>query len=142
MRDRKSEALEAEFLEEKIGHAYFEAIRELDLASCRIREIEGLSGQKFRCLSYLNLDHNQLTGGGLAGLTQLPHLSVLRLNHNRISDLLPGCIAAPEGAKGCVIVAVCVRDCGCVAVRDCAWMVVRNACILRADDWLCAAATM
>lgn len=97
-RERYSGRLTAEFLEEKIGHAYFEAIRELDLASCRIREIEGLSGQKFRCLTYLNLDHNQLTGSGLAGLTQLPHLSVLRLNHNRIADLLPGCVAADEDA--------------------------------------------
>lgn len=41
-RDRFSGRLTAEFLEEKIGHTYFEAIRELDLAQCRIREIEGL----------------------------------------------------------------------------------------------------
>ena len=102
-RERYSGRLTAEFLEEKIGHAYFEAIRELDLASCRIREIEGLSGDKFRCLSYLNLNHNQLTGSGLSGLTQLPHLSVLRLNHNRLSDLLPGLRAvdpAKDGAGG------------------------------------------
>ena len=132
-RERYSGRLTAEFLEEKIGHAYFEAIRELDLASCRIREIEGLSGQKFRCLSYLNLDHNQLTGGGLAGLTQLPHLSVLRLNHNRISDLLPGCIAAPEGAKGCVIVAV--WRCMAVCVAVCVWLcVILASCVLTSGD--------
>lgn len=41
-KDKYSGRLTAEFLEEKIGHSYFEAIRELDLASCRIREIETL----------------------------------------------------------------------------------------------------
>lgn len=54
-------------------------------------------------MSYLNLDHNQLTGSGLGGLTQLPHLSVLRLNHNRISSLLPECTAVEPIAPGSAV---------------------------------------
>ena len=84
-REKYSGKLTAEFLAEKIGHKYFEHIRELDLSSCRIREIEHLSGQEFSNLRELNLDNNMLTSIG--GLHKLDKLTVLRLNHNRIRKL-------------------------------------------------------
>ena len=117
-REKYSGRLTAEFLEDKMGEVpatvrhvssadicvyglvftgkkLSESIRELDLASCRIKEIEPLSPVTFRCLSFLNLDHNNLTGRGLAGLRNLPHLSVIRLNHNKITSLVPALI--PQG---------------------------------------------
>ena len=84
-REKYSGKLTAEFLAEKIGHKYFEHIRELDLSSCRIREIEHLSGDEFSNLRELNLDNNMLTS--IAGLHKLNKLTVLRLNHNRIRNL-------------------------------------------------------
>ena len=84
-REKYSGKLTAEFLAEKIGHKYFEHIRELDLSSCRIREIEHLSGDEFSNLRELNLDNNMLTSIG--GLHRLDKLTVLRLNHNRIRKL-------------------------------------------------------
>ena len=86
-REKYSGKLTSEFLAEKIGHKYFEHIRELDLSSCRIREIENLSGAEFSNLRELNLDNNMLTSIG--GLDNLQNLTVLRLNHNRIRELLP-----------------------------------------------------
>lgn len=41
-REQYSGKLTAEFLADKIGHKYFEHIRELDLSSCRVRLIEAL----------------------------------------------------------------------------------------------------
>ena len=71
-REKYSGKLTAEFLAEKIGHKYFEHIRELDLSSCRIREIEHLSGDEFSNLRELNLDNNMLTSiGGLHRLDKL-----------------------------------------------------------------------
>jgi hypothetical protein len=46
-KDVYSGRLTIELLEEKIGHAHFETIRELDVSSCRIREIEAL-----KCVAY------------------------------------------------------------------------------------------
>ena len=66
----------------KIGHKYFEHIRELDLSSCRIREIEHLSGEEFSNLRELNLDNNMLTN--IDGLHALWKLQILRMNHNRV----------------------------------------------------------
>eukprot|EP00949_MAST-11_sp_MAST-11-sp1_P004981 g4981.t1 len=84
-RAKYSGKLTSEFLAEKIGHKYFEHIRELDLSSCRIREIEHLSGDEFSNLRELNLDNNMLTS--VRGLHRLFKLNVLRLNHNRIREL-------------------------------------------------------
>ena len=84
-REKYSGKLTAEFLSEKIGHKYFEHIRELDLSSCRIREIEHLSGEEFSNLRELNLDNNMLTD--VNGLHALWKLQILRMNHNRINSL-------------------------------------------------------
>eukprot|EP00945_MAST-04E_sp_MAST-4E-sp1_P005291 g5291.t1 len=84
-REKYSGKLTAEFLSEKIGHKYFEHIRELDLSSCRIREIEHLSGEEFSNLRELNLDNNMLTN--INGLHALWKLQILRMNHNRINEL-------------------------------------------------------
>ena len=88
--------LTAEFLLEKIGHKYFEHIRELDLSSCRIREIERLSGKEFSNLTELNLNHNVVIS--LDGLHDLPSLTVLRLNNNKIRALdTTSASQAPQG---------------------------------------------
>ncbi len=58
------------------------------------------SCRTFRCLSYLNLDHNDLSGQGIVGLRDLPHLSVLRLNSNRVTSLLPALDSADGGPGG------------------------------------------
>ena len=84
-REKYSGKLTAEFLSEKIGHKYFEHIRELDLSSCRIREIEHLSGEEFSNLRELNLDNNMLTN--IDGLHALWKLQILRMNHNRVREL-------------------------------------------------------
>jgi Leucine-rich repeat (LRR) protein len=84
-RDRYSGKLTTDFLIEKLGHYKFDNIRELELASCRVREIEQLSGEHFPNLRELNLDNNFITS--VNGLHALPHLVVLRLNHNRIESL-------------------------------------------------------
>jgi Leucine-rich repeat (LRR) protein len=86
-RERYSGKLTFDFLTEKLGHSEFEQVRELELASCRLREIVDLSGQEFHLLRELNLDNNFLQS--VSGLSSLPNLLVLRLNHNRIETLYP-----------------------------------------------------
>ena len=66
---------------------YFEHIRELDLSSCRVREIVNLNGDEFVNLRELNLDNNML--GSMRGLCRLFNLTVLRLNHNHITEFVP-----------------------------------------------------
>ena len=55
------------------------------------RYIESLSGTDFSNLVELNLDNNLLTN--LQGLECLEKLTVLRLNHNRLSSFDPGNMA-------------------------------------------------
>eukprot|EP01029_Cantina_marsupialis_P011755 TRINITY_DN26150_c0_g1_i1.p1 TRINITY_DN26150_c0_g1~~TRINITY_DN26150_c0_g1_i1.p1 ORF type:complete len:1335 (+),score=239.95 TRINITY_DN26150_c0_g1_i1:107-4111(+) len=86
-RDKYCGKLTKEFLVDKIGTVYFERIHELDLNSCKIREIETLTGNDFTVLRELNLDQNLLTN--ISGLEALSNLTVLRLSYNRIETLIP-----------------------------------------------------
>ena len=76
-RDLYAGKLTLDFLHEKIGHQFFEHIRELDLSSCRIRDIEKLTGEEFSNIHELNLSNNLMVH--LAGL--------FRLNGLKVSDL-------------------------------------------------------
>ena len=52
-----------------------------------MREIVNLNGDEFVNLRELNLDNNML--GSMRGLCRLFNLTVLRLNHNRITEFVP-----------------------------------------------------
>ena len=78
--------LTIEFVVERVGHSFLEHVRELNLAASRVRDVgEVLKEQHFPSLKEVNLDNNQLSD--LSGLADLPQLSLLRLNHNRIENL-------------------------------------------------------
>jgi Leucine-rich repeat (LRR) protein len=78
--------LTIEFVVERVGHSFLEHVRELNLAASRVRDVgEVLKEKHFPSLKEVNLDNNQLTD--LSGLQDLPQLSLLRLNHNRIEHL-------------------------------------------------------
>uniref|UniRef100_A0A7S4J9U1 U2A'/phosphoprotein 32 family A C-terminal domain-containing protein n=1 Tax=Guillardia theta TaxID=55529 RepID=A0A7S4J9U1_GUITH len=80
--------LSEEFLVDRLGHSSFGHVSELDLASCKIRDTaDCITGAFFPNLRILNLDNNLITD--LTGIADLSSLSVLRLNHNRIENLLP-----------------------------------------------------
>eukprot|EP00736_Rhodelphis_marinus_P010350 Rmarinus@m.14060 len=88
-REKYSGKLTHEFLVDKIGHGFFEHVRELDISGCRIREVgQCLSPESFTNLREVNLDNNNMSS--LSGLSQLRNLVVLRLNHNRISTIGDG----------------------------------------------------
>ncbi|KAJ3285947.1 Leucine-rich repeat-containing protein 9 [Borealophlyctis nickersoniae] len=90
--------LTIELLGEKIGHFAFKNISELDLRSCRIREIDCFAGFDFRNLRRLNFDNNLLTNiDCFAGLSGLRSLS---LNGNRIERLLSTDSPAPVVGNG------------------------------------------
>ncbi|KAJ3035656.1 Leucine-rich repeat-containing protein 9 [Rhizophlyctis rosea] len=90
--------LTIELLGEKIGHFAFKNISELDLRSCRIREIDCFAGLDFRNLRRLNFDNNLLTNiDCFVGLTGLKSLS---LNGNRIERLLSTDAPAPMIVSG------------------------------------------
>lgn len=83
-KSKYSGKLTTEFLIEKIGEQH-PRVQDLELSSCRIREIESLHGDKFLCLKELNLEHNFIVDVG--GLNKLPNLHILRLSHNKIERL-------------------------------------------------------
>eukprot|EP00941_MAST-03F_sp_MAST-3F-sp1_P003667 g3667.t1 len=107
-RETFSGKLTVEFLTEKLGHKRFAHIRELDLSSCRIRFIESLNGKDFRNLVELNLDNNLLTS--LNGLECLDQLTVLRLNHNRLSSFDSSKIQKTKEEEGKEIVNISTSD--------------------------------
>ncbi|RKO93872.1 hypothetical protein BDK51DRAFT_18137 [Blyttiomyces helicus] len=85
--------LTIELLGEKIGHFTFKSISELDLRSCKIREIDCFANFDFRNLRKLNFDNNLLVSiDCFVGLTGLRTLS---LNNNRIERLLSTDLPAP-----------------------------------------------
>jgi Leucine-rich repeat (LRR) protein len=90
--------LTLEFIAEKCGGSNFERLQELDLSSCRIRELGTIHGKSFPNLRDLNLENNQI--GDILGLDALPKLRILNLNRNRIERLLlnPNAAAVPEAA--------------------------------------------
>ncbi|KAH9154748.1 hypothetical protein AeRB84_003209 [Aphanomyces euteiches] len=90
--------LTTDFLVEKIGHA-FNRIQEMELSSCRIREIGSLHGDVFVNLRDLNLENNLISD--ISGLEKLPKLRVLNLSSNKIDRLTSagpgtGILACPK----------------------------------------------
>ena len=81
-KERYAGRLTTDALVEKIGHNFWEHVRELDLSRSKIRELEGLDGSEFCNLRELNLDSNLLVDAN--ALPKLPALAVLRCNHNLI----------------------------------------------------------
>jgi hypothetical protein len=86
-KQKYSGKLSMEFLVEKCGGVPLDRIQELDLSSCRIRDI-GLfiTGKIFFNLRELNLENNHITD--INGLESLPKLRTLNLNRNRIERLI------------------------------------------------------
>ena len=77
--------LTRETVTEKVGHAFFEHMREVNLVSLKLKDVEILTSKEFHGLRELNLDNNVLTN--LCSLSGLVNLSVLRCNYNRIERL-------------------------------------------------------
>lgn len=77
-------------------------IQEMDLSSCRIREIGSIPGKIFTNVRELNLENNQISD--ICGLETLPKLRILNLNRNRVDKLLPtsssSTYTAPEELEG------------------------------------------
>eukprot|EP01083_Nonionella_stella_P000006 14_1 len=82
-KDRYDGRLTDEFIEDKIGHRYFEHVRELDLSGSRIRLLDNLSPKRLANLRELNLERNNISD--ISALFVLRSLVVLRLAHNKIS---------------------------------------------------------
>ncbi|KAF0688537.1 Aste57867_19853 [Aphanomyces stellatus] len=90
--------LTTDFLIEKIGHA-FNRIQEMELSSCRIREIGSLHGDVFINLKDLNLENNLISD--ISGLEKLTKLRVLNLSNNKLEQLAnvgpgTGVLACPK----------------------------------------------
>uniref|UniRef100_A0A2C9KQC8 Uncharacterized protein n=1 Tax=Biomphalaria glabrata TaxID=6526 RepID=A0A2C9KQC8_BIOGL len=79
--------LTVDYVAEKLGHASFSEIRELDLPNNAIRVVDLGTGELFINLRSVNLEHNNLQS--FAGLIYLVNLRVLCLNHNHIECILP-----------------------------------------------------
>lgn len=77
-------------------------IQDMDLSSCRIREIGSIPGKVFTNVRELNLENNQISD--IFGLESLPKLRILNLNRNRIEKLLPtsssSTFTVPEEVEG------------------------------------------
>uniref|UniRef100_A0A3B3TFY9 Leucine rich repeat containing 9 n=1 Tax=Paramormyrops kingsleyae TaxID=1676925 RepID=A0A3B3TFY9_9TELE len=72
---------------EKLGHANYSQISELDLQGSSIRTVDLAPFHLFRSLRSINLMHNNLTS--FSGLIYLPRIKVLYLDYNRIESILP-----------------------------------------------------
>ena len=70
-KERYAGRLTVDALVEKVGHNFWEHVRELDLSRSKIRELEGLQGAEFVNLRELNLDSNLLRSSP----PYLPHIS-------------------------------------------------------------------
>ena len=97
-KERYAGRLTVDALVEKVGHNFWEHVRELDLSRSKIRELEGLQGAEFVNLRELNLDSNLLAAA--ADLPRLPALAVLRLNHNLIATPTADRLSPPVGGGG------------------------------------------
>jgi len=101
-REQYSGKLTMDFLEDRLAGRNFDTIRELDLSSGRIKDMEVLPGDKFCNLDIVDLRNNSLTGHGVQGLRDLPKLRVLRLGQNKVHSLLPAvekCSRRPSAAS-------------------------------------------
>ncbi|GMI15843.1 hypothetical protein TrVE_jg5650 [Triparma verrucosa] len=94
--------LTRETIVDKVGHSFFEHVRELNLCQLKLKDVQVLSGQEFKGLREINLDNNLLVN--LSTLSGLVNLSVLRLNYNRVESagVLGGGEEGGEGTGGIV----------------------------------------
>ncbi|XP_077999840.1 leucine-rich repeat-containing protein 9-like isoform X2 [Glandiceps talaboti] len=79
--------LTQDFVAERLGHANFLEVRELDFPTCGIRQVDLGTGEHFLNLRSVNLEHNSLSS--FSGLIYLINLRVLCLNHNHIETIVP-----------------------------------------------------
>ncbi|KAH9489094.1 Leucine-rich repeat-containing protein 9 [Bulinus truncatus] len=89
--------LTVDYVAEKLGHASFSEIRELDLPNNAIRVVDLGTGELFVNLRSVNLEHNNLQS--FAGLIHLVNLRVLCLNHNHIEFIVPRKIVPQTNKK-------------------------------------------
>ncbi|OWZ12517.1 hypothetical protein PHMEG_00014310 [Phytophthora megakarya] len=70
------------------GENQYGRIIDMDVSSCRIREIGSIPGNLFsNSIDEINLENNQIND--ISGLEALPKLRILNLNRNRIERLMP-----------------------------------------------------
>ncbi|POM71314.1 Hypothetical protein PHPALM_12134 [Phytophthora palmivora] len=74
------------------GENQFSRIINMDISSCRIREIGSIPGDVFANVREINLENNQISD--ISGLEALPKLKILNLNRNRIERLMPSSLSA------------------------------------------------
>lgn len=79
--------LTSDFVAEKLGHATFQDVRELDLPGCSIRTVDLGAPDQFINLRSVNLENNNLSS--FSGLTSLVNLRVLCLNNNHVECVVP-----------------------------------------------------
>ncbi|KAG7394612.1 Leucine-rich repeat-containing protein 9 [Phytophthora boehmeriae] len=70
-----------------VGENPFGRLVDMDLSSCRIREISPITGANFPNVREINLENNQISD--ISSLEGLSSLRVLNLNRNRIDKLAP-----------------------------------------------------
>ncbi|KAL4138583.1 hypothetical protein PRIC2_002088 [Phytophthora ramorum] len=88
------------------GESHLSRILDMDISSCRIREIGRIPGDVFSNVREINLENNQISD--ISGLEALPRLKILNLNRNRIERLMPSNASADytlpdscdDGGKG------------------------------------------
>eukprot|EP00644_Phytophthora_capsici_P004087 jgi/Phyca11/131523/e_gw1.107.73.1 len=84
------------------GESQFGRIADMDISSCRIREIGRIPGDVFSNVRVLNLENNQISD--ISGLEALPKLRVLNLNRNKIERLTPSSLSSdytlPDSCDG------------------------------------------
>ncbi|KAG1695276.1 hypothetical protein DVH05_020655 [Phytophthora capsici] len=84
------------------GESQFGRIADMDISSCRIREIGRIPGDVFSNVRVLNLENNQISD--ISGLEALPKLRVLNLNRNKIEKLTPSSLSSdytlPDSCDG------------------------------------------
>jgi Leucine-rich repeat (LRR) protein len=90
--------LTKEIIVDKVGHSFFEHIREIQLEGCKIKDVEILNSPEFKNLREINLDNNHMVD--LSTLGDLPALSLLRLNHNRIESLRAASLSDKQNGAG------------------------------------------
>lgn len=90
--------LTTDFVAERVGHANFSEMRELDFPQCCLKSVDLGSGDLFKNLRSLNLENNSLTS--LGGLVNLTNLRVLCLNHNRIESIVQKSAAPSAPSSG------------------------------------------
>ncbi|GMH63034.1 hypothetical protein TL16_g03613 [Triparma laevis f. inornata] len=76
--------LTRENIVDKVGHSFFEHVRELNLCQLKLKDVQVLGGHEFKGLREINLDNNFLVN--LSTLSGLVNLSVLRLNYNKVES--------------------------------------------------------